>query len=123
MILVDTDIIIDWLKNDLKTINFLEKHKAEINISIISVLEVLEGARNKYEMQILAEELSKINTIFLDEQICNLARDLFIAFKLSTGIGKYDALIAATTIIQNGKLLTHNLKHYQKIPNLKIITW
>jgi predicted nucleic acid-binding protein len=75
MIIVDTDIIIDWLKDDKKIINFLEKHKSEIKISIITALEVLDGARNKYEMKILSGELHKIPTIFLDEQICNLAKE------------------------------------------------
>lgn len=122
MIIVDTDIIIDWLKDDKKITIFLERHRSEIKISIITILEVLDGARNKYEMRILSDELYKISPIFLDEQICNLARELFINFKLSIGISKYDALIAATCMIKEAKLLTRNIKHYQKLPNLKLIS-
>lgn len=122
MIIVDTDVIIDWLKDDVKTTNFLEKHKSEIKISIITILEVLDGARNKYEMKVLSDELYKISPIFLDEQICNLARELFVNFKLSIGINKYDALIAATAIIKDAKFLTRNIKHYQKISGIKLIS-
>ena len=47
MILVDTDILIDYLRGYDKAINFIEKNKNNICISVLSKMELMIGCQNK----------------------------------------------------------------------------
>lgn len=119
-ILIDTDIIIDFLRGyDLRTKSFFLKFKnLEIKgyISLISIIELYSGIEKENNRQ----EISL-------KQLLSLLEILPIDFNLSKSAGflrrKYnlsitDAIIAASSTYHKINLFTFNTKHYQKVPNL-----
>jgi len=55
MILVDTDIIIDYLRSDKKAIDFIEN--SAICITYFTELELLAGCSNKEQMKELNDNI------------------------------------------------------------------
>lgn len=119
-ILIDTDVIIDFLRGyNLRTKSFFLKIKnLEIKgcISLISIIELYTGIEKENNKQ-------EINL----KQLLSLLEILPINFDLSKHAGfqrrKYhlsitDSIIAATSYIYKLGLFTFNTKHFQKIPNL-----
>jgi len=119
---LDSTILIDLAKGKKSAQKYLQSTQ-ELSISIIVKLELLAGARNKEELKLLKQMTSdlQLNVIHLSSSISHLAENIFIKYHHNCGIGIMDALIAATALNQKQKLVTHNLKHFPFIPNLKTL--
>jgi tRNA(fMet)-specific endonuclease VapC len=121
--LLDTNILIGYFRKNekfLKIINELTK-KGEIFISQITRLEMIKGMR-KNEIQKTFYLLNVIcKTINLTSSTMSVAEDIILNLKMNDiiiDIG--DAIIAASAIEDDLTLFTMNLKHFEKIKNLKI---
>jgi len=64
-------------------------------------------------------EKAQIKVFLIDNKICQKAYELFRNYFYSHHLGIADALIAATAMINNKKLITANIKHFTGIKNLK----
>lgn len=68
--------------------------------------------------------LAFLPTLDLDRQTADLAADLHHQLR---SIGQLpddaDLLIAATTIRHNASLVTHNVRHFRRIPSLQLVDW
>lgn len=117
-ILIDTDFVIDLLRGYTKRINHLitliEKREIKAYISIISVIELYAGEDSGEKEKIISEFLSLLDIIPLDLNLSKLAGNI----KREYHLGLADAVIAATSSYYKIKLVTFNLKHYQKVPEL-----
>jgi predicted nucleic acid-binding protein len=93
------------------------------SLSAVSYMEILQGMRNKLELKKLKKDLTRwgVNIIQIDEGISSNAICLMENYKLSHGLELGDALIAATALKYDVELVTGNTKHYNYIPNIKII--
>lgn len=121
-LLIDTDILINYINGDIDTSIFLDRFQENIYISIITYGEVLHGARNKNEFNQISKVLDSLSFIYLSEDMQRLGQKLFERYKLKGGIGFYDTLIASTALLENISLITNNFKHFKIIPNLEIKT-
>jgi predicted nucleic acid-binding protein len=83
----------------------------ELNLSIISKLELLSKDDN------LIEIVNVANIFHLNEEIINETIRMRRKYKIRLP----DAIIAATAIVYNFELITHNTKDFQNIKNLKIL--
>jgi tRNA(fMet)-specific endonuclease VapC len=119
MILIDTDILVDFLRDIEKSNDFIEKHTENICISNLTRLELLTGAKNKKEMLQIDKRLI-FPVLSLNETIEDIATDIIKKHYLKDGIGIVDSLIAATTIYYNVEFYSKNIKHYRYIKNLKL---
>lgn len=121
--LVDTDIIIDYLRGIDKARILIDESisHTEIYISIITKMELLAGCRNKREIKIVEDLFDRFITIYPDEISIKTAYSLFKKYRLSHGIGIFDSLIAATAIHNEIHLLTKNSKHFSMIKTLTLI--
>jgi len=120
-VLIDTDVLIWYLrgnKNAHKTINA----NISFKISVVNYLELLHGMKNKKEMRILQNYLTKwsIKVIQINENISNRAMFFVEDYCLSHSMEMGDAIIAATALEYNEILLTANEKHYSFIPDIQI---
>ena len=62
MILIDTNILIDYLKGNSQAEAFIQKYgKANLVINSIIILELYQGARNKAEFGKIKKELAGFN--------------------------------------------------------------
>lgn len=126
--LLDTNVLIGLFKNKYhirETI--LSVGRSQCVISSLTIGELLVGAykgkdlRQKYEV----EKTRKLFTIVpISENVIDLYAQLRAQLELSgTRIDDIDLLIASTAITNNLTLITHNIKHFNRIPNLKIEDW
>jgi tRNA(fMet)-specific endonuclease VapC len=128
--LLDTDIIIYWLKNTFPRINEkIEKLEARcLFISSITIAELFFGAYNsskpKNNLKLINELNSEINVINFDtksgNQFGKIKADLKTKGKI---LNDSDLFIAATAISNDLILVTNNEKHFQRIGNLKVQNW
>lgn len=122
MILCDTNIIIEILKGNKRTINIIESIGLEnIAISSVTVMELYFGALNKRELNKIKKHLQALNIVHFDTDISESAIKLIERFSKSHGLQIPDAIIAATAITSKIKLFTFNLKDFKYIDGLKLI--
>ncbi|OGU36512.1 MAG: twitching motility protein PilT [Ignavibacteria bacterium GWB2_35_6b] len=124
MIMVDTDVLIWYLRGNKKAKEAIEKLDGFF-ISVVTYMELVQGMRNKRELTVLRSALRKWNVkiLFINEDISAKAMFFVEQHYLSNSLVLADALIASTTISNGLKLLTGNSKHYKVIKNLEMETF
>jgi len=111
MILCDTNIIIEALKNNPAVIQTIEKNGLDrISISVVTAMELYYGALNKAELKKIKRHLLSIRIFHIDEKISVTASELIERYAKSHGLQIPDALIAATSLNHCLKLYTGNKK-------------
>ena len=120
MILVDTNIFIEFYKNNPAICEILERiDPQEIVVSDVVCAELYFGARNKQELADMIVDMERLTAFSVSSEISNLAVRLVKQYCLSHKLRLPDAQIAATALTYNAKLLTLNKKDFWYIPNLK----
>lgn len=119
--LVDTDVFIWYMKANEKAYKIIEE-EPDLNLSVVSYIELVQGMRNKKELNVLRKALKewKANLIYISEEISAKAMFYIEQHYLSHSLHLADALIAATAVSNGLPLLTANDKHYKMIKNLQI---
>lgn len=117
-LLIDTDVIIDYLRNHVSAIDYLEKISEVLCLSAISVAEIYAGIRDQREQKAVDIFLSAFTVIPMDNSIAIAGGVLRKKYGKSHGTGLADALIAATAVEHKMNLVTLNTHHY---PMLKTI--
>ena len=115
LFLVDTNIIIDFLRGDSKAKEFIINNVDEIKVSVVSVSELYAGVRGKKEEEPLKNFLSSFETLVLDYSISVEAGYLKNKYYKSHNAGLADCMIAATSIQHDLTLVTDNFKHFPMI--------
>jgi len=118
-IVLDTNILIEILKNNKNTIQEVEQYNIH-HISIISAMELFYGAFNKAELQKLKKFIELFNVIPLDEKISHIAVNLVYEYSKSHSLDIPDSLIAATAINVKLPLLSYNKKDFRFIEDLNL---
>ena len=118
---IDTDVIIWYMKGNEKAYKALENSK-NFFISVITYMELVQGMRNKKELNNLRRALyvwdSKI--LYISEEISVKAMFFVEQHFLSHSIQLSDALIGATAIAYGLPILTGNDKHYKILKGMQI---
>lgn len=126
MVVVDTSIIIDHLRQPVGTDSFfvrisLEYSRQVLAISLITIQEVYTGKSSK-EVSIEKSILSSITPLKIlpyTYEIAKLAGEILREGKVKIGFA--DAVIAATAIVNGAELLTLNKKDFAGIEDLELI--
>lgn len=127
MVVLDTDIIIDHLRQpEAKETGLMKVSKGVskegLSVSLITVQELYEGqsTKDKQAEEYLLATLAPLKILPYSYEVAQLAGE--IARDLKEPIELADAAIAATVIINGAKLMTKNKKHFQNIPNLEFFS-
>ena len=124
---LDTSIIIDYHKNKKEVTEFIDNLEGSLTSSYICLAELYEGiyrVKNSQEAEKAVlnffENLTNVYGINFEiaQKFGQLRADLKSRGKV---IGDMDTLIAATCITNGLTLITHNKKHFSRIPELKIL--
>jgi predicted nucleic acid-binding protein len=117
-ILVDTDVMIDFLRNQPAAVAFIRKNAGRMAISAVTEAELYSGVREGAERQALEAFLGLIPVVAVNREIARAAGLLRRDFGKATKIGLADAVIAATSRVGRLRLHTLNTKHFPMLPDV-----
>jgi predicted nucleic acid-binding protein len=117
----DTDVLIWCFRGDSRAARLLEKTSPR-QISVITQMELMQGARNKTEQQTIRNFLSSMGftVLPLTEEVGHRASIYVENHALTGGLQQADALIAATAVEHGETLCSGNAKHYRIIKELAL---
>jgi tRNA(fMet)-specific endonuclease VapC len=125
----DTDFLIDLKDQDEKAIGKLEQlaSKGEVvSTTVISVAEFYFGA---YKAQDRTAALSQADALLEPFAILHLDYEAARKFgKLgaelkSNMIESQDLFIASIALVNKQTLITRNVRHFERVPDLKVESW
>ena len=124
-ILVDTSIIIDYLRNqdrlDTKFIKLFNDN--ELCLSTISIFELYNGATSESKKLDIETLCNNMEIIDFDINTAKIASEVFRNLRLKNKIIEFrDILISSTAIQHNLPIAILNIKHFERIDNLNLIT-
>ncbi len=116
--LMDSNVIIDYLGNKLPIKSAIIIDRLPIVISVITKIEIT-GRYNasKQQIQKIASFTEKAFIYPLSEEIIEQT----ISIRQKDKIKLPDAIIAATAMVNNHILVTHNISDFATLKNLKVI--
>lgn len=128
MKVLDTDILVGILRKNEDAINkLIELEEEDIAITVFSWQEIIFGptiTENKKELRSALELLNSYT--FLNYE----RNDIFYTIKILTHlkkvaqpIGLIDEMIAGMCLRHKATLVTRNIEHFSRVPNLKIEKW
>ena len=129
--LLDTDTLSEIMRGRDSNIvqkarEYLRTH-GQFRISIITRYEILRGLKAKQASRqiTLFEERCRKSILYpLIDDIIVKASDIYAyLYKQGLLISDADILIASTALVNNLTLITGNLEHFNRIPNLVSQSW
>jgi predicted nucleic acid-binding protein len=117
-LLLDTDVLIDFLRGQPQAVQLLEDTDCEFHVSAVSVAELYVGVRDGQEREVLDQLVGALRTIEISTEIAQQAGLWRREYGKSHGTGILDALIAACADALQIPLATLNVKHFPMLPNI-----
>ena len=119
LVLCDTNIFINWFNNNPDTIERLKLIGLEnIVISVISVMELIEGVDNKRQFQQLKKKINNYYIVDFINEVSKLSLKFIEKYNLSHQLQIPDAIIRATAIVHKIPLFTYSTKDFKFMPKI-----
>lgn len=120
----DTDVLVWASRGNLRAARTIDA-ASDRALSIVSFMELLQGARSKLESRQIRQSLRQLRfrILPLSETIGATAAAIVEQHALAHGIQVADALIAATAIEADLPLCTANVKHFRPISSLSRVAF
>ena len=119
--IVDTDILVDVLREVTAAITFLRDAERYVTVTAITQMELIQGSRNRAELRRVEQFLRRFAVRGLSELIGGIGVSLMRQYRLSHGLLLPDALIAACALEHGVTLYTKNVRHFRIIPGLTVV--
>ena len=125
---LDTDILIDNLRGVPHTINEIKRIEENGDILSTTTINIFELTYGAYKTKEIRRNLQAIDTLlsrlkihsFNEKAAATAAEIVANLEKEGNTIDFRDAFIAATAITNNITLYTRNIKHFNRVPKLKL---
>lgn len=126
--LLDTSIVISYLQGKDNVVKLLNNIEGELSSSYVCLAELYEGlyrVNNKLEIEKSVtnffKSLSELYTV--DEKVAKQFGEIRAKLKIGGHlIEDIDIFIAATCLVYDLTLITHNVKHFSRISNLEVLS-
>lgn len=119
LILIDTDVLVDFFRGCNKAIAFVNTHSSRIILSSIVVADLYAGVKTDTERSAVDNFISLFHVVPVTAEIAKEGGLYKNRYGKSHGIGLADAILAATAQAENAELKTLNIKHYPMLKGLK----
>ena len=120
MLLLDTDVLIDYLRDRGEAVRYFEGLLAPTATSAVTVAELYAGVRNAEEEAAVESLLSTLHIFEIDAAIAKRAGLFRRKYLRSHQVEIPDALIAATSAVHEAQLVTLNRRHYPMLPRVLV---
>jgi predicted nucleic acid-binding protein len=129
MFLLDTDTIIFSLKGSEAVKLNLQKHIDDpIKTTAVTLMELYYGA---YKSKKVAANLARLKMIERNMEIISpdeKSTEIFGMIKADlekqgTPLDDFDIVIASCALVHNLTLVTDNVKHFERIDGLRLVSW
>jgi predicted nucleic acid-binding protein len=119
--IIDTDVLIWYMRGNEKAYEIIENFNSFF-ISVVTYIELVQGMRNKKELNNLRKALHGWNAqiLYISEEVSAKAMFTIEHHFLSHSIQLADALIGATAIAYGFPILTANDIHYRVMKDIQI---
>jgi predicted nucleic acid-binding protein len=117
--LLDTDVLVDFLRGESKAVAFVKAHSTRIILSSIVVAELFAGVKGDEEQAVLEDFVSIFPVISVSAEIAKTGGLFKRDYGGSHGVGLADAILAATAEAEKAELKTLNVKHYPMFKGLR----
>jgi len=117
-LLIDTDVLIDYLRDRAEAVSYLESLTESLLISVITVAELYAGVREGAERTKLDEFVQAFEVVPVDREVAIEGGLYRRDYMKSHNVGLADALIAATAESRQAALVTLNSKHFPMLANV-----
>jgi predicted nucleic acid-binding protein len=123
-VIFDTDVLI-YAQRGVRRAAVAIDAAAERFVSIQSLMELLQGARDKDDLRIIKRFMVELSFAVLpfSEDVGHRALIYVEEYGLSSGLRAADAIIAATAVENAMPLMTANAKHFRIIRDLDLIVF
>jgi hypothetical protein len=118
-VIFDTDVLIWALRGNEKAAQAIDADAGRA-VSIVSCMELFQGARDKKELAVIRRFLLDFTTLPLSENIGYRAGIYMEEYSLKAGLQLADALIAATAVEREETLFSGSARHYLAISELAL---
>jgi predicted nucleic acid-binding protein len=115
-LLIDTDVLIDYLRDEPDAIAYLEGLTEPAMVSAITVAELYAGVREGDERERLERFLLAFEVVAVDDEVAARGGLIRRDYGRSHGTGLADALIAASAELRGATLVTLNRKRVGLTP-------
>jgi len=127
-ICIDSDILIDVLRKkseSIKKISELENQSTILATTVVNSYELLFGAyktKKKNHLKLVNELLEKLIILEWKKGFSDLAAKIMADLeKNGKIIGIRDLFIGVIALKHDYKILTRNIKEFERIPNLQLV--
>ena len=127
---IDTDMLSWFFRGHEGVVSRFSSYLAgydKINLSIITYYKILSGLKYKDARQQPSTFLAfakRNNIILLTEDSVACSAEIYTQMRRQrTPVDDIDLLIAGVALVHDWVLVTHNTKHFGKIPNLQVEDW
>lgn len=117
--LIDTDVIIEYLRGHEQAVEYLESLEGTLHVSAITVAELYSGVRDN-EQEALEQFLSAFDVVPVDEPLGRVAGLCRRNFRPAHGTGLADAIVAMSAKAAGAVLVTFNRRHYPMVDDLLV---
>jgi predicted nucleic acid-binding protein len=120
-VFLDTDVLVDILRGTKSAEKWLQNASPEnFQIPAIMAMELVAGCQDKVDLRRMHKFIASFGLAWPQEEEVRLAYDFLVQYRLSSGIGIPDCLIAAMALKRSATLLSFNSRHFKTIPGLDL---
>ena len=119
-LLLDTDVLIDYLRGLADAVAFLKKTRRPLFVSAVTVAELHVGVREGAERRVLDDFLGLLEVIAITTDIARQGGLWRRDYGKSHGTRLLDALIAASAAPSGCTLATLNERHYPMLETVLV---
>jgi predicted nucleic acid-binding protein len=118
-ILLDTDILVDFLRGHDKAVTFVTAHSDRIVLSAVVLAELYSGVKGDAEKAVLDSFVALFPVAPVTAEIARAGGLYRRDYGKTHGVGLADAILVATAEAEGAELATLSVKHYPMVKGLR----